>query len=237
MKSNNCCLIRLCDTWTTALQNSNEFMKDVSFGISATSSGVMRYQSLDNTSNEFGNDEYSPPKPVTNTGHIDEYWAMYVPTLEFFCDSAMHSNRASLAWWPNEPSRCTYGINSENIMKLNKRKWGSLIIILSIQRNGSYSYLSYLVASVPGLCCDDEKKNKSSRWTFCISTTHSWLSKMTKRFSTSVGNISPWLEASILSNGFRNGSCTSNSWWRECVTNCSYNFNCSRRTALAYLED
>lgn len=123
MKSSNCCLIKLCDTWTTALQNSSEFMNDVSFGISATSSGVMRYQSMDNTSNEFGNDEYRPPRPVTNTGHIDEYCAMYVPTFEFFCDKAMQRRRASRAWWPRDPSRCTYGINNENMMKLKSIMW------------------------------------------------------------------------------------------------------------------
>lgn len=118
MKSSSCCLIKLCETWTTALQNSNEFMNDVSLGISATSSGVMRYQSLDSTSNEFGSDEYRPPSPVTNNGHMDEYCAMYVPTLEFFCDSAMHNRRASRAWWPSDPSRCTYGMSSEKMMKL-----------------------------------------------------------------------------------------------------------------------
>lgn len=118
MKSSNCCLIKSCATWTTALQNSNEFMNNVNFGMSATSSGVIRYQSLVTISNVFGNDEYNPPKPVTSTGHMDENRAMYVPTLEFFCDNAMHSNNASRAWCPSEPSRCTYGISNENMMKL-----------------------------------------------------------------------------------------------------------------------
>lgn len=118
MKSSNCCLIRSWATWTTALQNSRQFIKSVSFGISATSSGVMRYQSGWLMSKLFGSDEYKPPNPVTSTGHIDEYLAMYVPTFEFFCDNDIHSSNASRAWWPREPSLCTYGNSNENIMKL-----------------------------------------------------------------------------------------------------------------------
>lgn len=118
IKSSSCCLINWCATCTTALQNSRQFMNNVNFGISATSSGVMRYQSLWPISKLFGSDEYRPPRPVTSTGHIDEYLAMYVPTFEFFCDNDMHSSRASRAWCPNEPSLCTYGRSNENIMKL-----------------------------------------------------------------------------------------------------------------------
>lgn len=72
IKSSNCCLIRSCATWTTALQNSSEFMNNVNFGMSATSSGVIRYQSMVTMSKVFGSDEYRPPRPVTSTGHIDE---------------------------------------------------------------------------------------------------------------------------------------------------------------------
>lgn len=122
MKSSNCCLIRSWATWTTALQNSRQFMNNVSFGMSATSSGVIRYQSLWPISKLFGSDEYRPPSPVTRTGLIDEYLAMYVPTFEFFCDNDIHSNKASRAWWPREPSLCTYGNSNENIMKLELKK-------------------------------------------------------------------------------------------------------------------
>lgn len=128
MKSSSCCLISGCATCTTALQNSKQFMNSVNFGISATSSGVMRYQSLCPISKLFGSDEYRPPSPVTSTGHIDEYLAMYVPTFEFFCDNDMHSSNASRAWCPNEPSLCTYGSSNENMMKLriinqNNENW------------------------------------------------------------------------------------------------------------------
>lgn len=57
MKSSSCCLISGCATCTTALQNSKQFMNSVNFGISATSSGVMRYQSLCPISKLFGSDE------------------------------------------------------------------------------------------------------------------------------------------------------------------------------------
>lgn len=149
MKSSNCCLISECATCTTALQNSKQFINSVNFGISATwrtlknemknidvnshklntieiakihtSSGVIRYQSLWPISKLFGNDEYKPPRPVTSTGHIDEYLAMYVPTFEFFCDNDMHNNNASRAWCPNEPSLCTYGNSNENMIKLQTK--------------------------------------------------------------------------------------------------------------------
>lgn len=133
MKSSSCCLIRSWATWTTALQNSRQFMKSVSFGISATSSGVIRYQSLWPMSKLLGSDEYRPPNPVTSTGHIDEYLAMYVPTFEFFCDSDIHNKSASRAWWPSDPSLWTYGSNSENMMKLNWRK--RIRIIIKIEWN------------------------------------------------------------------------------------------------------
>lgn len=124
MKSSSCCFIKSCATCTTALQNSKEFMNNVSSGISVTSSGVIRFQSTELISNVFGRREYKPPSPVTNSGHIDEYCAIYVPTLEFFCDSDIHNSRASRAWWPNVPSRWTYGISSENIMKLKRNLKG-----------------------------------------------------------------------------------------------------------------
>lgn len=97
--------------------------------------------------------------------------------------------------------------------------------------------ITYLVPSLSGWCCDVEQKNKSNKFTFCISTTHNWFNKMTSRFSTSVGNRTPKLDVKIFSNGRKNDSWTSNNWWRECVTNCSYSFNCSNRTASEYLQN
>ena len=131
-------------TWTTALQNSRQFMKSVSFGISATSSGVIRYQSLWPISKLLGSDEYRPPSPVTSTGHIDEYLAMYVPTFEFFCDSDMHNKSASRAWWPSDPSLWTYGNNSENMMKLNWKKR----IQIRIENRMNYCYNLQIVVSL-----------------------------------------------------------------------------------------
>lgn len=87
----------------------------------------------------------------------------------------------------------------------------------------------------PCPCRDDEQKNRSNKWTFCMRTTHSWFKSITSLFSMSGGNISSWLDDKIFSNGRRNGSCT-NSWCREWLTSNSYSFNCSKRTALAYLK-
>lgn len=94
---------------------------------------------------------------------------------------------------------------------------------------------THLVSPFSCCCWVVEQKNKSSKFTFCIRTTHNWFNRITKRFSTSVGYLTPKLVVNILSNGRKNDSCTNNSWWREFVTNCSYNFNCSNRTAFAYL--
>lgn len=94
---------------------------------------------------------------------------------------------------------------------------------------------THFVSPFSCCCCVVEQKNKSNKFTFCIRTTHNWFNRITKRFSTSVGYLTPKLVVRILSNGRKNDSCTNNSWWRELVTNCSYNFNCSNRTAFAYL--
>lgn len=96
--------------------------------------------------------------------------------------------------------------------------------------------MSYLVSSFSCWCCDVEQKNKSSKLTFCIKTTHNWFNRMTSRFSTSVGYLTPKLDVRIFKSGRKNDSCTSRSWWREWVTNCSYSFNCSNRTASEYLQ-
>lgn len=95
---------------------------------------------------------------------------------------------------------------------------------------------THLVSSFSCWCCDVEQKNRSSKLTFCIKTTHNWFSKITSRFSTSVGYLTPKLDVSIFNSGRKNDSCTSNSWCRECVTNCSYSFSCSSRTASEYLR-
>ena len=76
-----------------------------------------------------------------------------------------------------------------------------------------------------------EQKKRSKRWTFCINTTHNWFKSMTRRFPTSCGKISSWLDERSFRRGRKNGSWTK-SWCLEWLTRSSKSFNCSSLIAF-----